>query len=221
MFVSRKIVAVTEGIGLARLAVKRSAQERIMITITETARQKIVMLGKQLSQPIKGVRVRAIPRSPLRASFAMKLMAEGEPALTADVVQTIDEVDVYVDADSAPYLEQAAIDYVFTPMASGFRIMAPPRKLDTPEGKLAARVQKVLDSHVNRSLFLHGGGAALIDVQGDTVFVEMTGGCQGCSQAATTMSNEIAAVIKEHVPEIKEVFDVTEHAAGKNPYYTR
>ena len=192
-----------------------------MITITESARQKIAKLEEQFSQPVKGLRVSAIPRSPIRASFVMKLIPEGEPESPADIIQSFDEVDLYVDPDSAPYLEGAAIDYVFTPMASGFKVVAPPRKLDTPEGALAARVQKVLDEQINRSLFLHGGGATLIDVKGNSVFVEMIGGCQGCSQAASTMRNGIAAVIKEQIPEIQEVFDVTEHANGRNPYFQR
>lgn len=196
-------------------------QEKVMITITETARQKVSQLADQFSQPVKGLRVSAIPRSPIRASFRMNLIPEDEPESPADIVQSFDEVDVYIDEDSAPYLEAAAIDYVFTPMASGFNVVAPPRKLDTPDGALALRIQKVLDEQINRSLFLHGGGATLIDVKGSSVFVEMNGGCQGCSQAASTMRNGIAAVIKEHIPEIQEVLDVTEHANGRNPYFLR
>lgn len=192
-----------------------------MITITERARQKIAQLGEQFSQPVKGLRVSAIPRSPIRASFTMKLIPEGEPESPADIIQSLDEVDVYIDPDSAPYLEGAAIDYVFTPMASGFKVVAPPRKLDTPEGALAVRIQKILDEQINQSLFLHGGGATLIDVQGGSVFLEMNAGCQGCSHAASTMRNGIAAVIKEQIPEIQEVFDVTEHANGRSPYFLR
>lgn len=192
-----------------------------MITITETARQKIAQLQEQFSQPVKGIRVSAIPRSPIRASFRMKLIPEGEPESPADIIQSLDDVDVYIDPDSAPYLEAAAIDYVFTPMARGFKVVAPPRKLDTPDGALAQRIQMILDDQINRSLFLHGGGATLIDVKGGSVFLEMNGGCQGCSQAAATMKNGIAAVIKEQIPEIQEVFDVTEHANGRNPYFLR
>ena len=50
-----------------------------MITITETARQKVAQLQERLSQPVKGLRVSAIPRSPIRASFTMNLIPEGEP----------------------------------------------------------------------------------------------------------------------------------------------
>ena len=192
-----------------------------MITITETARQKIAQLEEKFSQPVKGLRISAIPRSPIRASFTMKLIPESEPESPADIIQSFDEVDVYIDPDSAPYLEAAAIDYVLTPMARGFKVVAPPRKLDTPEGALAVRIQKILDEQINRSLFLHGGGATLIDVKGTSVFVEMNGGCQGCGLAASTMKNGIAAVIKEQIPEIQEVFDVTEHANGRNPYFLR
>ena len=192
-----------------------------MITITETARQKIAQLEEQFSQPVKGLRVTAIPRSPIRASFTMKLIPEREPESPADIIQSFDEVDVYIDPDSAPYLEAAAIDYVFTPMARGFKVVAAPRKLDTPDGALALRVQRILDEQINRSLFVHGGGATLIDVKDGSVFLEMNGGCQGCAHAASTMRNGIAAAIKEQIPEVQEVFDVTEHANGRNPYFLR
>jgi Fe/S biogenesis protein NfuA len=192
-----------------------------MITITETARQKIAKLKEEFKEPVRGVRVSAIPRSPMRASFKMNFVTEREPELSKDIVHSMDDIDVYIDPDTVPYLEGASIDYVFTLFSRGFTVQAPPRKLDTPEGALAERIQKVLDGQINPGLAFHGGGAILIDVKGANAFIEMTGGCQGCSQAGSTMKDGVAAVIKEQVPEIQEVFDVTEHANGRNPYFLR
>ncbi len=34
-----------------------------------------------------------------------------------------------------------------------------------------------------------------------------------------TLKNGIETLIKENIPEITEVLDVTDHAEGRNPYY--
>lgn len=189
-----------------------------MITITETARQKIATLKEKLRPPVRGIRVTASPRSPFRASFTMRLIREGEPETPADLVESFDEIDVYIDPGAAPYLEGASIDYVMTLMASGFTLEAPPRKVKTPEGALAERIQKVLDDEVNPALSMHGGGATLIGVEGGRALVELTGACQGCGLAPSTLKDGVEAAIRECVPEIQEVVDITDHAEGRHPY---
>lgn len=34
-----------------------------------------------------------------------------------------------------------------------------------------------------------------------------------------TLGQGIEVTIKEHIPEIRQVIDVTDHAAGTNPYF--
>ena len=88
--------------------------------------------------------------------------------------------------------------------------------LETPAGKA---VREVLDSRINPSVAAHGGHIALIDVRGPRVFLRLEGGCQGCGMADVTLKQGIEAEIKGAVPEIEEILDVTDHAAGSNPYY--
>jgi Fe-S cluster biogenesis protein NfuA len=57
-------------------------------------------------------------------------------------------------------------------------------------------------------------------VEDDVAYVEMGGGCQGCGLAAMTLRQGIETAIKQNVPEITEVQDVTNHAAGENPFYS-
>ena len=40
-------------------------------------------------------------------------------------------------------------------------------------------MQVVLDTKINPSVAAHGGHVGLIDVQGNTVFLKLGGGCQG------------------------------------------
>jgi Fe-S cluster biogenesis protein NfuA len=60
----------------------------------------------------------------------------------------------------------------------------------------------------------------LIDVSLDTVYIRLEGGCQGCGMADVTLKNGIETAIKQAVPAITSVLDVTDHAGGDNPYYT-
>ncbi len=64
------------------------------------------------------------------------------------------------------------------------------------------------------------GYIELIDVKDNTVYIQMSGGCQGCGAADVTLKAGIERMIKEEIPEVREILDVTDHAAGQNPYYS-
>ncbi len=88
--------------------------------------------------------------------------------------------------------------------------------LDTPEG---LAVRRVLDEQINPSVASHGGHIALVDVQGDTVYIRLEGGCQGCGMADVTLKQGVEVAIKQAVPSINAVLDSTDHAGGQNPYF--
>jgi Fe/S biogenesis protein NfuA len=85
---------------------------------------------------------------------------------------------------------------------------------------LKTRVQELIDTMINPAVAGHGGVVELIDVQDNRVYLVMGGGCQGCGAADVTLKSGIERLIKEEIPEIAEVLDTTDHAAGNNPYYT-
>jgi NFU1 iron-sulfur cluster scaffold homolog, mitochondrial len=98
---------------------------------------------------------------------------------------------------------------------------------EIPEGErlaseeLSRRVQQVLDDMINPGVASHGGFVELIDVQDDTVFIRMGGGCQGCGAADQTLKMGIERLIRENVPQVREILDATDHASGRNPYYSQ
>jgi len=47
----------------------------------------------------------------------------------------------------------------------------------------------------------------------------MSGGCQGCGAAQMTMAQGIEMLLRDEIPEVEKVVDVTDHAAGENPFY--
>jgi Fe/S biogenesis protein NfuA len=84
---------------------------------------------------------------------------------------------------------------------------------------LAQRVLAVLDAQVNPSIAMHGGHADLVAVDEGIVYVRLSGGCQGCGLASVTLSQGIEVALRDSVPEIVSVVDVTDHASGANPFY--
>ena len=86
-------------------------------------------------------------------------------------------------------------------------------------GDVAQRVMQVLEQQINPSIAAHGGRADLVAVEGDAAYLRLSGGCAGCGMAAVTLSQGIEVALRESVTEITRVIDVTDHAAGTNPYY--
>jgi Fe-S cluster biogenesis protein NfuA len=88
-----------------------------------------------------------------------------------------------------------------------------------PEAEIRVKVQNLLDGEINPALGMHGGWVELIDVRKNSVYLKLGGGCQGCGSAKLTMKMGVERVIRERIPEVGEILDTTDHAAGRNPYY--
>jgi len=80
-------------------------------------------------------------------------------------------------------------------------------------------VDRVFDRDINPAVAQHGGKVELIDVQDGTVVVRMMGGCQGCGMANVTLRQGIETQLKRLIPGLHGIADVTDHAAGENPYF--
>ena len=85
--------------------------------------------------------------------------------------------------------------------------------------ELRGRIEEVLESEVNPAVAGHGGVVTLIDVRKNDVFIKMGGGCQGCGMASVTLKYGVETAIRQAVPEVGAIYDTTDHAAGRNPYY--
>ena len=88
-----------------------------------------------------------------------------------------------------------------------------------PPEEFRVRVQQVLDEMINPGVAAHGGFVELLDVQDNNVFIRMGGGCQGCGAADVTLKMGIERLIRDQVPQVREIFDTTDHASGQNPFY--
>jgi Fe/S biogenesis protein NfuA len=88
------------------------------------------------------------------------------------------------------------------------------------DSDLARRISAVFDKTINPGLAQHGGRVRLVDLQGTVAYVEMSGGCQGCSMATKTLRDGIMRVLAHEFPELTGVVDTTDHASGSSPYFS-
>ena len=88
------------------------------------------------------------------------------------------------------------------------------------EEEIRVKVQQLFDTEINPAVGTHGGFVDLVDVKRNVVYLRMGGGCQGCGMADVTLRQGIERAIRNLVPEVGEILDVTDHAGGKNPYYS-
>lgn len=84
---------------------------------------------------------------------------------------------------------------------------------------LGKRIQKVINERISSSLASHGGYVNMVDLDEGKVYLYFGGGCQGCSQASVTVKEGIEKLLLQEFPELISVVDVTNHAAGTNPYF--
>ena len=71
------------------------------------------------------------------------------------------------------------------------------------------RVKAVIDE-IRPALQGHGGDIEFVSIESDnTVKVKLRGACSGCPGAAMTLKMGVQRVLKEKVPEVKEVVAVS------------
>jgi len=66
------------------------------------------------------------------------------------------------------------------------------------------KVEEVLDM-IRPSLVADGGNVELVDVVDGVVKVKLTGACAGCPMSTMTLKNGIERILKQEIPEVKEV----------------
>jgi Fe-S cluster biogenesis protein NfuA len=69
------------------------------------------------------------------------------------------------------------------------------------------KVKEVLDK-VRPYLVRDGGNVELVGIEGGTVKVKLVGACAGCPHSTMTLKNGIERILKQEVPEVKEVIAV-------------
>jgi len=207
------------------------AVPEMVLNITEVARQKVLRVRAAEDEPEKlalWLEIAGVANGKYKYDMYFQPADYAGPT---DIVQRHDDLTVVIPAFSVDKVRGATLDVAGDPVEGGLVLDNPnspspavgvagaSRPAADLSGDVAQRVLQVLDAQINPSIASHGGRAELVAVEEDTAYLRLSGGCQGCGMASVTLSQGIEVVIKESVPEITKVVDVTDHASGENPYF--
>jgi Fe/S biogenesis protein NfuA len=190
-----------------------------LIKITELARTKVLEALEQSDRKGDGLRVQVAQGGTKQVEFGLSFVTEEDKEET-DTLIDADGFSIHLDPEAVRWLDGATIDFIETLQESGFRVDAPNAAPAQPKGELADAVRKVLVEKINPSIASHGGNVSLEGLEDNTAYLRFGGGCQGCSMIDVTLKQGVEVAIKEAVPAIVAVIDVTDHADGTNPYYS-
>jgi Fe/S biogenesis protein NfuA len=190
----------------------------MMITITDRAKSKFLEITAAEGRAGHGLRVIVSNGGTAAPEFALNFVGPDD-AGDDDVVVDAGELKIYIDPDSAKFLEDASVDFVDELGQSGFKVEAPNAGIPKPKGPVAESVQRSLEEKVNPAIAAHGGFVELVAIENDTAYLKFGGGCQGCGMINVTLKQGVEKILFEDVPEISKVMDVPDHASGTNPYY--
>jgi len=189
------------------------------------------------AEPIDGGRCKFVVSEPLHGGgmrrFASPDEASGSPLAEAIfAIPGADVAEVIVSGNLVTVVKRSATPWQVVGKAVGQAIRAavaggqavapkpsPAAASGADDDTLYERVADLFERQVNPMVAGHGGRVELIDVQDAVVMVRMAGGCQGCGMADVTLRQGIEAMLHQEIPEVKGIVDITDHAAGSNPYF--
>jgi|TARA_B110000503_G_scaffold32105_2_gene52143 Fe/S biogenesis protein NfuA len=191
-----------------------------MVTITESAQDYLAeLLSKQ--EGALGVRVFINQPGTPRAETCIAYCREGDIE-EADQQEELARFQVWYEAKSLPFLEDALVDYSKDRMGGQLTIKAPNAKLPRVDdnSSLEDRVNYVLHNEVNPALASHGGEVSLVEITDKSVAIlQFGGGCQGCSAVDQTLKGGVEKTLLEQIPQLTGVRDTTDHSDTSQAYY--
>ena len=195
-----------------------------VVLVTDAARAKVLeLLAEEDDGTPMGLRIEITGENgpEYRYDLSFDAVSAAEPG---DSVVDWAGLTVIVPADSIEKLQGAQLDL---PSGDGpGLVMRNPNRPDPLAGMdveltgdVTERINTLLEKVINPNLSQHGGCAELRAWEEPKAYILMGGGCQGCAVSSITLRTGIERTLKDQIPEIEEVVDVTDHAAGTNPYY--
>lgn len=191
-----------------------------MLTFTDRARDMVLSFIDQSDGELSFLRI-ASHGSAVAPRFELSLVGSDE-RVDDDQEISLADFTVLVPEASMTLLDGATVDFVERVNESGFEVRPVQQAksaVAAPEGPIADRVREVLADQVNPAIAAHGGAIELVDIQETEIYLEMTGGCQGCAMSRMTLRQGVERMLRQAIPELTAVHDITDHASGENPYF--
>ena len=192
-----------------------------MITLTDKALEVVRSYMDQSDGEFTALRIGISGGTPLSPEFELTLVGPNDIGESEREV-AVGDLTIVVQEEFVPRLEGATVDFVQRVDESGFEVsLAPAAQAPAPglEGPFAERVKTVLDTEINPAIASHGGSITLVGVQDTEIYLEMGGGCQGCAMSRMTLRQGVERMVRQAVPEVTVIHDVTDHASGENPFF--
>ncbi|VFP87167.1 Fe/S biogenesis protein NfuA [Candidatus Erwinia haradaeae] len=191
-----------------------------MIIITKSAQEHF---SKLLSTQPHGTQIRVFVLNPgTSAAECGVAYCAGDEVSTHDIELKFDKLSAFIDNASAPYLQDAEIDYIINPMGSQLTLKAPYARMGkiSDDASLFDRVKWVLQAQINPQLARHGGAVSIVDITSEGyVILKFSGGCNGCAMVNVTIKDGIEKELLAQFSELKGVKDLTEHQYGDHSFY--
>ncbi|MFP3029075.1 MAG: Fe-S biogenesis protein NfuA [Arsenophonus sp.] len=192
-----------------------------MINITEAAQAHFSKLLTN-QEPNTQIRIFVINPGTLSAECGVSYCPPDAIEET-DIELKFDKFLAFVDEISAPFLEDAEIDFLTDQLGSQLTLKAPNAKIRkvADDAPLFERVEYVIQSQINSQLAVHGGLVSLLEITNDKyAILQFGGGCNGCSMVDLTLKEGIEKqLVNMFLGELKGVKDLTEHQRGSHSYY--
>ena len=187
-----------------------------MLTITDLAKEKLAGFAAQADEADTLVlRVAITGRGANGFQYDLQLISQSDAPEDYGVCE-VDGVVVSIAEKSAVHMDGATLDFKESLMGGGFHFENPnPLWADPTEQAVA----EIIESKVNPAVASHGGTVSLVGVDDGQAVISFGGGCQGCGMADGTLKQGIEVMIMDEVEGITGVVDITDHAAGTNPFY--
>ena len=195
---------------------------QLALNVTPTAIEKfktVINEGEHYEPENALVRVMIKGRTATEYEYTMGLTERDEnPAgHMRDNFYEFDDIEVVVDDVSMQSLSGSIIDYKETLEQVGFVIDNPNKPIFN---NMERDVQELLNQQINPQIKSHGGQVDVVryDEDDSILYIEMSGGCQGCSSSSATLKNGVETMIYDEFPDVMDIRDVTDHESGENQY---
>lgn len=74
-----------------------------------------------------------------------------------------------------------------------------------PEASAEERMRALINTLSDYITHYHGGAVEMVDFDGHHLQVRMSGACDGCSLAPTTLKGWVAGTVKQFFPEVESI----------------
>ena len=192
-----------------------------MIDISESAQSYLRDLLAKQEEGNVGIRVFVAQPGTPNAETCIAYCRPGEEQ-AGDIPVAYDGFTAWFEERSAPYLEDAFVDYQEDRMGGQLTIKAPNARVPKvgPDAPVEDRINYVLYNEINPGLASHGGMVTLVEIVEESIAVlQFGGGCQGCAAVDITLKNGVEKTLLEQIPELTGIRDATDHTVTEHAYY--